>query len=174
MAIELFGFRIGRSEEEVEKKAVSTPSFAPPINNDGALEVAPGGAYVTYVDLEGVAKNEGDLVTKYREMAIFPECEAAIDDVVNEAIITDDENDIVSVNLSKLKQPDSVKKRIEEEFKTIITLLDFDNMAYDIFRRWYIDGRLFYHIMIDTKYPRNGIQELRILIRVVFVKFASP
>jgi hypothetical protein len=161
MAIELFGFRIGKTEEEIEKKAVSVPSFAPPPNTDGALEVAPGGAYGTYVDLEGVSKNEGELVTRYREMSMYPECESAIDDVINEAIITDDERDPVSINLEKLKQPESVKRRIEEEFKTVLDLLDFHNMAYDIFRRWYIDGRLFYHIMIDNKSPRMGIQELR-------------
>jgi hypothetical protein len=161
MAIELFGFRIGKAEEEQEKLAVSVPSFAPPPNLDGAMEVAPGGAYGTYVDLEGTAKNEAELVTRYREMSMYPECESAIDDVVNEAIITDERDDPITINLDKLEQPDSVKKRIEEEFKNILNLLDFHNLAYDIFRRWYVDGRLFYHIMIDVKNPRKGIQELR-------------
>ena len=161
MAIELFGFRIGKAEEDQEKLAVSVPSFAPPPNLDGAMEVAPGGAYGTYVDLEGTAKNEAELVTRYREMSMYPECESAIDDVVNEAIITDERDDPITINLDKLEQPDSVKKRIEEEFKNILDLLDFHNLAYDIFRRWYVDGRLFYHIMIDVKNPRKGIQELR-------------
>ena len=161
MAIELFGFRIGKAEEEAEKQAVAIPSFAPPPNLDGSMEVAPGGAYGTYVDLEGTAKNEAELVTRYREMAMYPECESAIDDVINEAIITDERDEPVTINLDKLEQPDSVKKRIEEEFKNIIDLLDFNNMAYDIFRRWYVDGRLFYHIMIDNEKPRMGIQELR-------------
>jgi len=161
MAIELFGFRIGQADEAEEKKAVAVPSFAPPPNLDGALEVAPGGAYGTYVDLEGAAKNEAELVTRYREMSMYPECESAIDDVVNESIITDQQDDPVTLNLEKLKQPESVKKRIQEEFDEVLKLLDFNNMAYEIFRRWYIDGRLFYHIMIDNSAPRKGIQELR-------------
>lgn len=161
MAIELFGFRIGRANEDEEKLAQQVPSFAPPPNLDGAMEIAPGGAYGTYVDMEGTAKNEAQLVTRYREMAMFPEVEAAVDDIVNEAIVTDDAADPISVNLDDLKQPESVKKRIREEFDTILSMLDFSNMSYDIFRRWYVDGRLFYHIMIDTKAPRKGIQELR-------------
>ncbi len=161
MAVELFGFRIGKNEGADEKLAVQVPSFAPPPNVDGALEVAPGGAYGTYVDLEGAAKNEAELVTRYREMSMYPECESAIDDVVNESIITDQQDDPVTLNLEKLNQPESVKKRIQEEFDEILNLLDFNNMSYEIFRRWYIDGRLFYHIMIDIANPRKGIQELR-------------
>jgi hypothetical protein len=161
MAVELFGFRIGKDEGADEKLAVQVPSFAPPPNVDGALEVAPGGAYGTYVDLEGAAKNEAELVTRYREMSMYPECESAIDDVVNESIITDQQDDPVTLNLEKLNQPESVKKRIQEEFDEILKLLDFNNMSYEIFRRWYIDGRLFYHIMIDIASPRKGIQELR-------------
>ena len=161
MAIDLFGFRIGRDEEFAEKQAVQVPSFTPPPNLDGAAEVAPGGAYGTYVDLEGTSKNEAELVTRYREMSLYPECETAIDDVVNEAIISNEHDDAISLNLDKLKQPESVKKRIREEFDEVCKLLDFGNMAYEIFRRWYIDGRLFYHIMIDTAQPRKGIQELR-------------
>jgi len=161
MAIELFGFRIGRANEDEEKLAQQVPSFAPPPNLDGAMEIAPGGAYGTYVDMEGTAKNEAQLVTRYREMAMFPEVEAAVDDIVNEAIVTDDDADPISINLDDLKQPESVKKRIREEFDVILNMLDFSNMSYDIFRRWYVDGRLFYHIMIDTKSPRKGIQELR-------------
>ncbi len=161
MAIELFGFRIGGNDDVAEKQTIQVPSFAPPPNTDGAMEVAPGGAYGTYVDLEGTAKNEAELVTRYREMSMYPECESAIDDVVNEAIISNEHDDPISLNLDKLEQPESIKKRIQEEFDEVLTLLDFHNMAYEIFRRWYIDGRLFYHIMIDTKQPRKGIQELR-------------
>jgi hypothetical protein len=161
MAIDLFGFRIGRDEETAEKQAVQVPSFTPPPNLDGAAEVAPGGAYGTYVDLEGTSKNEAELVTRYREMSLYPECESAIDDVINEAIISNEHDDAISLNLDKLKQPESVKKRIREEFDEVCKLLDFGNMAYEIFRRWYVDGRLFYHIMIDTAQPRKGIQELR-------------
>jgi hypothetical protein len=161
MAIELFGFRIGRDNDSAEKQAVQVPSFAPPPNLDGAMEVAPGGAYGTYVDLEGTAKNEAELVTRYREMSMYPECESAVDDVVNEAIISNEHDDPVALNLDKLEQPESIKKKIREEFDEIVRLLDFNTTAYEIFRRWYIDGRLFYHIMIDTAQPRKGIQELR-------------
>jgi len=161
MAIELFGFRIGKEEDSAEKLAVQVPSFAPPPNLDGAMEVAPGGAYGTYVDLEGTAKNEAELVTRYREMSMYPECESAVDDVVNEAIISNEHDDPISLNLDKLEQPESIKKKIREEFDEVIKLLDFNSTAYEIFRRWYIDGRLFYHIMIDTAQPRKGIQELR-------------
>jgi hypothetical protein len=162
MAIELFGFRVGKDDETaITQKAVQVPSFAPPPNLDGAMEVAPGGAYGTYVDLEGTAKNEAELVTRYREMSMYPECESAIDDVINEAIITDERDEAITINLDKLEQPDSVKRRIEEEFKNVCKLLDLQNNAYEIFRRWYIDGRLFYHIMVDVKQPRKGIQELR-------------
>jgi hypothetical protein len=161
MAIELFGFRVGRDEEVAERNAQQIPTFTPPPNVDGAMEVAPGGAYGTFVDMEGVAKNEAELITRYREMSMYPECESAIDDVVNEALITDDQDEPISLNLDNLKQPDSVKKRIQEEFDTILKLLDFNNMGYELFRRWYIDGRLFYHIMVDINNPRKGIQELR-------------
>ena len=161
MAIELFGFRVGRDEENAERNAQQIPTFTPPPNVDGAMEVAPGGAYGTFVDMEGVSKNEAELITRYREMSMYPECESAIDDVVNEALITDDQDEPVSLNLDNLKQPESVKKRIQEEFDTILKLLDFNNMGYELFRRWYIDGRLFYHIMVDINSPRKGIQELR-------------
>jgi hypothetical protein len=161
MAIELFGFRVGRDEENAERNAQQVPTFSPPPNTDGAMEVAPGGAYGTFVDMEGVSKNESELITRYREMSMYPECESAIDDVVNEAIITDDQDEPISLNLDNVKQPDSVKKRIQEEFDTILRLLDFNNMGYELFRRWYIDGRLFYHIMVDVNSPRKGIQELR-------------
>jgi hypothetical protein len=161
MAIELFGFRVGRDEEVAERNAQQIPTFTPPPNVDGAMEVAPGGAYGTFVDMEGVAKNEAELITRYREMSMYPECESAIDDVVNEALITDDQDEPISLNLDNLKQPESVKKRIQEEFDTILKLLDFNNMGYELFRRWYIDGRLFYHIMVDINNPRKGIQELR-------------
>ena len=161
MAIELFGFRVGRDEEIAERTAQQVPTFAPPPNTDGAMEVAPGGAYGTFVDMEGVSKNESELITRYREMSMYPECESAIDDVVNEAIITDDQDEPVSLNLDNVKQPESVKKRIQEEFDTVLRLLDFNNLGYELFRRWYIDGRLFYHIMVDINNPRKGIQELR-------------
>lgn len=161
--ITLFGYRLGKVED-LKKKAEDIPSFAPPPNDDGSLEIAPGGAYGTYVDLEGSAKNEGELVTKYRELAIQAEVDSAIDDIVNEAIIHEDNKAPIEINLDEIDDKvlsPKLKERIREEFKTVLKLLDFDNMAYDIFRRWYIDGRLYYHMMINEKTPREGIKELR-------------
>lgn len=161
MAINLFGFRIGKPDDEI-KKAEQVPSFAPPPNNDGAVEIAPGGAYGTFVDLEGTAKTEAELVTRYREMAMQPECDYAIDDIVNESIVTDERSLPVEINLDELEDiPENIKEKIRNEFDAIAKQLDFSNLGYEIFRRWYVDGRLYYHIMIDEKNPRAGIQELR-------------
>ena len=160
MAVNLFGFRIGRPEEE-EKQQEQIKSFAPPALEDGSMEIAPGGVYGTYVDLEGTAKTEGELVTRYREMSLQPECDSAIDDVVNEAIVSDEKENPVEINLDDLEYSESLKNKIREEFDEILQLLDFNNNCYDLFRKWYIDGRLYHHIMIDDKNPRAGIKELR-------------
>lgn len=157
----LFGFRLGKPED-LKKQAEDVPSFAPPPNEDGAYEVAPGGAYGQYVDLEGSAKSDKELVTKYRALALQAEVDSAIDDIVNEAIIKEDNKESIEINLDKVDDmSDSLKERIREEFKLCLKLLDFDNMGYDIFRRWYVDGRLYYHMMINEKQPRDGIKELR-------------
>ena len=159
--ISLFGFKIGTTEDAI-KKAESIPSFVPPTRDDGAVEIAPGGAYGTFVDLEGTAKSEAELTTRYREMSGQPEVDAAVDDIVNEAIVTDFRAAAVEIDLDEAKDiPESIKKRIHEEFDEVMIQLDFRNMCYEIFRRWYIDGRLFYHIMIDKTRPREGIKELR-------------
>ena len=160
MAIELFGFRIGKIEDDV-KRAEEIPSFVPSPNVDGAIEVAVGSVAGQIIDVEGSAKNEAELVTKYRELSMQPECELAVEDIVNEAIVSDVRAIPVEINLDECKQPERVKKRMREEFVTLCEHLDFANLAYDIFKRWYIDGRLYYHIMIDEKKPREGIQELR-------------
>jgi hypothetical protein len=160
MAIELFGFRIGKAEDDA-KKAAQIPSFVQEQKDDGAVEIAPGGAYGTFVDLEGTAKSEAELISRYREMSMNAEVEAAVDDIVNEALVTDADASVVRIVMDDLKQSSRVKKRIEEEFDQILELLDFSNICYEIFRRWYVDGRLYYHIMIDIKNPREGIKELR-------------
>jgi len=158
MALELFGFSIGR----VDKDAKNKESFALPEPEDGALEVAPtGGAYGTYVDLEGTSKNETELINKYREMATFPECDQAIDDVVNEAVVANREESPVSVSLEKSNLSDTIKESIKNEFKELIRLLDFRKVGYEMFRKWYVDGRLYFHIIIDIKNPKRGILELR-------------
>jgi len=161
MAIDLFGFTIGRKEEIEKLKSDNLKSFVPPQDNDGALEIAPGGVYGTYVDLEGTAKSEAELVTRYREMSTQPEADLAIDDIVNEAIVYNEKDPAVSIVLDDLKVSQSIKTRIRSEFDKVLRLLHFTTNAYEVFRRWYIDGRLYYHIVIDEKNPRDGIQELR-------------
>lgn len=152
----LFGFEIKRPLEEAEPV-----SFAPPEQDDGAVLVAAGGVYGTYVDLEGSAKTEAELVTKYRDMMNQPEVDQAVDDVVNEAIVTEVDNDVVKINLDKTNIDENIKKIIIDEFNKIKDILNFDNQAYEIFKRFYVDGRLYYHVIIDEKNPRDGIKELR-------------
>ena len=158
MAIQLFGFRIGKQEEELPP---TVQSFAPPPSDDGAIAVNEGGAYGTTVDLDGTAKNEAALITKYREMSQQPECERAIDDIVNESIVNNEKDSAVSIVLEEVDQPEQIKERIREEFDYILQLMRFNTKGYDIFKNWYVDGRLYYHIMIDSEAPRAGIQELR-------------
>lgn len=157
--MEMFGFTIARKKQEDQQE--NLPSIVSPTQEDGAIEIAPGGAYGTYVDLEGKAKNEGELVTKYRQMALQPECDSAVQDVVNEAIVVTEDSGPVEIVLDKLDYPENIKKKIHEEFEAIVKLLDFNNNAYDLFRKWYVDGRLYHHIVIDEKNPRQGIKDLR-------------
>jgi len=155
----LFGFTISRQEEE--ESQAKQQSFTPPSNDDGALTITSAAYYGTYVDLDGTAKNEVELISRYREMAMQPEIESAIDDVVNEAICQDDDGKIIQIVLDDLKQPDKIKKAIKEEFHTVLRLLNYTDMAQDIFRRYYIDGKIFFHIIIDRENPIMGIRELR-------------
>jgi len=158
MALKLFGFRIGREQENRNKIA---KSFVPPENQDGSVLVESGGMFGTFVDLDGTIRNETELITRYRDMSIQPELDAAIRQIVNEAIVVEENQSSVSLVLDKLDYSEETKDQIRKEFDNVMNLLDFNNEGQDIFRRWYIDGRLFYHIMIDTKNPREGIQELR-------------
>jgi hypothetical protein len=158
MAIKLFGFTISREEDDPTK----LQSFAQEENEDGALQISPlAGAYGTYLDIEGAAKNEAEVITRYREMVQYPECEYAVDDIVNETIVTQEERGPISIILDQIDQPQAIKIKIENEFKEILSLLDFKNHCYDTFRRWYVDGRLYYHIIINVDQPKKGIQELR-------------
>jgi hypothetical protein len=157
--VQLFGFEIKKSNEEKKEQEV-IKTFIPAQTEDGAMEVATGGVYGTYLDLQGSIKNESQLVNKYREMSMQPEADMAIDQIVNEAIVIDDEI-AVDLNLDSLEQPDVVKEKIREEFYEVLKLLDFKNRAYTIFRDWYIDGRVYFHLMINDKKPRQGIKEVR-------------
>jgi hypothetical protein len=126
------------------------------------MVVTAGGTFGTYLDMEGSAKTEAELVVKYREMALQPECEKAVDEVTNESIVKGGNDKIVTLNLDDIKTlNDKVKKVVNDEFYNICQMLNFNNYGYEIFRRWYVDGRLYYHIMIDENNPENGIQELR-------------
>lgn len=152
---ELFGFEFKR---KVAPDAA--PSFAPKETDDGAVVVAAGGSFGTYVDLDGTVRTEAELVTKYREMALQPECDSAVDEIVNE-MVSLDEKELVKIDLDGLDIPANVKKAIREEFKNCLNILDFRRHAYEIMRRWYIDGRLYYHKVIDETDPKAGIKELR-------------
>ena len=162
--IRFFGFQIGVDDQDKKPDQYGQPTqktFAIPQSDDGAVTVAGAGYYGTYVDLDGTFRNETQLITKYRELSIQPEMETAIDEIVNEAIVIEDSGTSVEINLDELKVPPSIKKRIEDEFNLILKMLNFGNMGHDIFRRWYVDGRLFYHIVIDETQPQLGIQELK-------------
>ena len=152
---ELFGFEFKRKQ-----KIDEIPSFAPPDNDDGAVVVAAGGAYGTYVDLDGSVRTEAELVTKYREMALQPECDSAVDEIVNETFSIDEET-IVDINLDKVDISENIKKIVTEEFNNCLKILDFNKHAYDIYRRWYIDGRLYYHVIVDEANQKDGIKEVR-------------
>ena len=155
----LFGFEISRQKKNQDEE--QNKSFTPPQNEDGAVVIQSGSYYGTYVDLDGVVRNEIELITRYREMSMQPELETAIDEVVNEAIVNDDNGQAIELNTDDLKQPEQIKKKIRDEFDYILKLLNFGNMGHDIFRRWYTDGRLFYHVIIDESRPNLGIQEIR-------------
>ena len=155
----LFGFKINPSKDM--EQTANTESFAMPQTDDGAVNITTGGYFGTYVDLEGVVRNEVELITRYREMSMQPEMEAAIDNIVNDAIVTDESGTTVTLNLDSIKISENIKKRIQDEFKLILRLLDFKHCAHDVFRRWYVDGRIFYNIMIDEDKPYEGIKELR-------------
>ena len=153
----LFGFSI----EDNEKKSPGVVSPIPQSNEDGVDHYLTSGFFGSYVDIEGVYKTEYDLIKRYREMALHPECDGAIEDIVNEAIVSDLNDSPVQIDLDNLNAGDSLKKKIREEFKTVLELLDFDKKCHEIYRNWYVDGRLYYHKVIDLKNPHDGIQELR-------------
>ena len=162
MAIKLFGFTIG-SKDIVQVQSPEQSSFTPPnqVLDDGAVTITQNAHYGTYVDLEGSVRNELELITRYREMANHPECDMAVTEIVNEAITHDEDGTVVDIVLDNLRQPASIKKKIEEEFSNVLKMLNFSNLADDMFRRWYIDGRIYFHIVVDEKKPKEGIQELR-------------
>jgi len=153
----LFGFSI----DDTEKIPPSVVSPVPENNADGSDHYLTSGFFGSYVDIEGIYRTEFDLIKRYREMALHPECDSAIEDIIQEAIVSDTNDSPVEIELSNLNASEGIKKRIREEFKAVKDLLDFDKKAHEIYRNWYIDGRLYYHKVIDFKKPEEGIVELR-------------
>ena len=152
----LFGFSI-----EKEKKSPSVISPVPQNNEDGVDNYISSGFYGAYVDMEGVYKSEFDMIRKYREMALHPECDTAVEDIINEAIVSDLYDSPIEIELSNLNASDKLKKVIREEFRNIKDIMDFDKKSHEILRNWYVDGRLYYFKAIDIKKPEEGIKEIR-------------
>lgn len=164
----LFGFSI-EEDPKLPKGAISP---VPENNEDGVDYYITSGFYGQYVDIEGVFRNEYDLIKRYREMSLHPECDNAIENIVNEAIISDLNDSPIEIELSNLNASDGLKKIIREEFKYIKDLMDFDKKSHEIFRNWYVDGRLLYHKVIDLKHPEEGIKDLRYMdpLKVKFMR----
>jgi hypothetical protein len=152
----LFGFKFERV-----KDSGSQEQFTEPSSEDGSVQVAGGGFYAQTLDTDGRQRSESDLIRRYRDIAQQPECDSAIEDIINEGIVANEKDQAVAIELDRLGYPKKIKDRIREEFDTVLELLNFDTKGHDIFRRWYVDGRLYYHKVIDTKNPKRGIQELR-------------
>jgi len=153
---ELFGFRITRADKG------SGDGFTAPPSDDGTLDIVSGGGhYASVLDMDGRDRHELDLIRRYRDIAQQPECDGAIEDIANEAIVSDERDKSVSLSLDRLDLSRNIKAKIREEFDEVLRLMDFNAKGHDIFRRWYVDGRIYYHKVIDTKAPRKGIKELR-------------
>ena len=164
----LFGFSI----EDTEPLSPGVVSPVPPNNEDGNDHYLSSGFFGTSLDIEGVYRTEFDLLKRYREMALHPECDSAIEDIVNEAIVSDTNDAPIEIELSNLNASDGIKKKIRQEFKYILSLLDFNKKSHEIYRNWYVDGKIFYHKVIDLKNPQEGIQELRYIdpMKMKYVK----
>ena len=154
---ELFGFSITRVKQQQDPKQSFTSQQA----DDGTQVVSAGGYFGSYLDMEGTAKTEQDLIRRYREIAIHPECDMAIEDIVNEAIVANELKDAVRVNVDDLPYGNEIRRKVEDEFKEVLKLLNFNTRGHDIFRRWYVDGRIYYQKIIDRESPKRGITELK-------------
>ena len=161
MPIDFFGFQIGKKQKNSDKQSESLKSFVAPESYDGTHTVEAGGILGTYVDFAGSIRGENELINKYRGLALYPECDQAISDIINESVVLDDSKKCVSLNLNTINLSDNIKNKIYGEFDNVLKLLDFKNKAHEIFRRWYVDSKLYYHILINESDPSKGIQELR-------------
>jgi len=156
---ELFGFSITRLKQQSDPKQSFTTAPA----DDGTQTIAAGGYFDQYLDMEGTAKTEADLIRRYREISLHPECDLAIEDIVNEAIVANENREAVRVNVNNLPYGKDVRRKIENEFKEVLRLMQFNTKGHDIFRRWYVDGRIFYQKVIDRNATTKGITELKYL-----------
>ena len=154
---ELFGFSIQRAT----KDSGGERTFSTPTPDDGTIDVAGGGFFGQILDTDGRERTDLDLIRRYRDIAQQAECDTAVEDIVNEGIVSNQNDQAVEVSLNNLHYPDKIKRKIRAEFNEVLRLLNFERKGHDIFRRWYVDGRIFYHKIIDTKNPRKGITELR-------------
>ena len=159
---DFFGFEIKKKDQEKEDR--KRASFVAPMDEDEGIGnvINAGGHYGQYVDINGdQTKSEKELIFKYRDISQHTECDAAVEDIVNESIVSDDDSSPVSLIMDDLDQPDRIKKMMSEEFENIVAMLNMNWYGHDIFRRWYVDGRLYYHKIIDESNPKNGLIELR-------------
>jgi len=166
---EIFGFEIKRKDLKPNSQ-----QFTAPTADDGTQTIMGGGHFGTYLDIEGKVNNESDLIRRYREIAMHPECDQAIEDIINESIVVDDNQEVIRLNMNKVPFSSTLKKRISDEFKNIVSLLEFEQKGHDIFRRWYVDGRIVYHKLIDPKNTKAGITELRYIDPRKIKKVRAP
>ena len=166
---QLFGFSI---DDSYKKPSPSVVSPVPRNNEDGADYYLASGFYGQYLDVEGVFKTEYDLIRRYREMSLHPEVDSAIEDILCEAIVSDQNDSPVQIDLENLKVGPQVKQIIRDEFQYIKEMLDFDKKSHEIFRNWYVDGRIYYHKVIDLEKPEEGIKELRYIdaLKIKYVR----
>ena len=157
----LLGFQITRNNNDLGKPAEAKQAFTVASPDDGTTTISAGGYFGQYLDMEVTAKNDIDLIKRYREIAQHPECDMAIEDIINETIVSDERDASVSVSLDKLAVSDAIKSKVRDEFDEVLRLLNFDEKGHDIFRRWYVDGRIYFHKVIDPKSPRKGLTEIR-------------
>ncbi len=153
---ELFGFRLERVKDQGSEQ-----TFTSPTPDDGTLDIAGGGFWGQVLDTDGRERTDFDLIRRYRDISQQTECDSAIEDIINESIVANESDAAVAIVLDKLPYPAKIKRKIRSEFDEVLRLLNFDAKGHDIFRRWYVDGRIFYHKVIDNKNPRKGITELR-------------
>ena len=159
--VKLLGFEITRKDNDLEKPASAKQAFTIPSPDDGTTTISAGGYFGQYLDMEVTAKNDFDLIKRYREISQHPECDTAIEDIINEVIISNERDSAVSLSLDKLAISDNIKTKIRAEFDEVLRLMNFDEKGFDIFKRWYIDGRIYFHKVIDPTSPRKGISEVR-------------